>query len=67
MADLTAIRAAIAAQIGANTVPALAASAQMLDTLNALPMFLMLPTRPAARAPARHNTISDSALKVLGR
>ena len=49
MADLTAIRAAIAAQIGANAVPALATSAQMLDTLNALPMFLMLPTRPAAR------------------
>ena len=48
MADLSAIRAAIAAQVGANAVPSLTTSAQFLDTLNALPMFLMLPVRPAA-------------------
>jgi hypothetical protein len=49
VADLVAIRASIAAQIGANAVPSLTASAQLLDSLPSLPMFLVLPTRPAAR------------------
>jgi len=49
LADLTAIRAAIAAQVGVNAVPSLTASAQLLDSLPSLPMFLVLPTRPAAR------------------
>lgn len=49
MADLGAIRAAIAAQVGANAVPALTASAQLLDSLPSLPMFLVLPIRPVAR------------------
>jgi hypothetical protein len=49
VADVTAIRASIAAQIAANAVPSLAASAQLLDSLQALPMFLVLPTRPVAK------------------
>jgi hypothetical protein len=49
MADLIAIRAALAAQVAANTVPALTASAELLDVLNSLPMFLVVPTRPVAK------------------
>ncbi len=49
MADVTAIRASIAAQIAANAVPLLTASAQLLDSLQSLPMFLVLPTRPVAK------------------
>lgn len=49
MADLVAIRASIAAQVGANAVPALTASAEILDSLPSLPMFLVLPTRPVAK------------------
>jgi hypothetical protein len=49
MADVVAIRASIAAQVGANAVPPLTASAEILDSLPSLPMFLVLPTRPVAR------------------
>ena len=49
MADVVAIRASIAAQVGVNAVPALTASAEILDSLPSLPMFLVLPTRPVAR------------------
>lgn len=49
MADVIAIRASIAAQVGANALPSLTTSAEILDSLQSLPMFLVLPTRPVAR------------------
>lgn len=49
MADVVAIRAAIAAQVAAVVVPSLTTSAEYLAVLNILPMFLVLPTRPIAK------------------
>ena len=48
MADLIQIRAAVAAQVMANTVPALSASAEYMDTINP-PMLLVIPDEPVAK------------------
>lgn len=48
MADLVAIRASIASQISANTLPALSTSAEYLDTINP-PMLLVIPRAPVAK------------------
>jgi hypothetical protein len=49
MADVVAIRAAIAAQVAAAAVPALTTYAEYQAVLNILPAFLVLPTRPIAK------------------
>lgn len=48
MADLVAIRASIAAQVAANTLPALSTSAEYMDTINP-PMLLVIPRPPVAK------------------
>jgi len=48
VADLVAIRASIAAQVTANALPALSASAEYLDTINP-PMLLVIPRPPVAK------------------
>ena len=48
VADLVAIRAAIANQVAENALPALSTSAEYLDTINP-PMLLVIPKAPVAR------------------
>jgi hypothetical protein len=48
VADLVAIRASIAAQVAANALPSLSASAEYLDTINP-PMLLVIPKPPVAK------------------
>lgn len=48
MADLVQIRQSIAAQVAANTIPALSTSAELLDSVNP-PMFLVVPGSPIAK------------------
>lgn len=48
MADLVAVRAAIAAQVAANALPDLSTSAELLDTINP-PMFLVAPAKPVTK------------------
>lgn len=48
MADLVAIRASIASQVAANTLPSLSTSAEYMDTINP-PMLLVIPKAPVAK------------------
>ena len=63
MADLVQIRAAIAAQVAANTIPALSTSAEYQNMINP-PMLLVFPRPPAVKFGI---TLGEGQLDASGR